>query len=472
MTRISALLALLLTAMTALAISPEEVDAAIEASKAAPRNRALAREAGDALKQAGRYGEAIAFYQKSDNAGNLGAAEAAFYLYDFERAQEFLDRYLAKRTKAEADKDMSFHFRTDGEPSDWAEYLGDRISMARSMLDRVEQVEIIDSVSVDAEDFFKAIRLAASAGRVVGDETVRSVVSDAMLDSLGLSDIAGTAYVSESGEDLVWAAGDTDGNTTLYESMRLADGSWDHPRELFGYQSIFGSEEGTVVSAPFLMADGVTLYFAADGNESLGGLDIFISRRDGEKFLQPSNLGMPFNSPFNDYLYAIDEETGTGWWVTDRNSAPGKVTVYTFVPSEMRVNYPPDTPRLADFARVADYKSTAGDTDRSDLLRRIRNLDYSRAAASADEFAFALPDGRVLRRMSDLGSPLARAAMKEYLEAGRKVDELEAKLSALRKQYGRGDHSHAEEIIALEDRLETMRAGLTELSNRVVSTLE
>ena len=462
----------LLTALAALGISPGEVDAAIEASKAAPRNRALAREAGDALRQAGRYEEAIVFYQKSDNAGNLGAAEAAFYLYDFDRAQEFLDRYMAKRTKAEAAKDMSFHFRPDGEPSDWAEYLGDRISMARSMLDRVEQVEIIDSVSVDAEQFFKAIRLARSAGRVVGDETVRSVVTDAMLDSLELSDIAGTAFVSENGDDLVWAASDTDGKTTLYESVRLADGSWDNPRELFGYESIFGNEDGAVVSAPFLMADGVTLYFAADGNESLGGLDIFISRRDGEKFLQPSNLGMPFNSPFNDYLYAIDEETGAGWWVTDRNSAPGMVTVYTFVPSEMRVNYPPDTPGLADFARVADYKATAGEADRSDLLRRIRNLDYARASASADEFAFALPDGRVLRRMSDLGSPLAREAMKEYLDARRQVDDLEKRLGEMRKRYAGGDHSHAEEIIALEDRLETMRAGLGELKNRVATALE
>jgi len=30
------------------------------------------------------------------------------------------------------------------------------------------------------------------------------------------------------------------------------------------------------VAYPFLMADGVSLYFAADGEESLGGLDIFI----------------------------------------------------------------------------------------------------------------------------------------------------------------------------------------------------
>ena len=60
---------------------------------------------------------------------------------------------------------------------------------------------------------------------------------------------------------------------------------------------------------PFMLSDGITLYYAAQGEESIGGYDIFVTRydMDEKKFLYPENLGMPFNSPANDYMLAIDE---------------------------------------------------------------------------------------------------------------------------------------------------------------------
>ena len=95
------------------------------------------------------------------------------------------------------------------------------------------------------------------------------------------------------------------------------------------------------------MPDGVTLYFANNGENSLGGYDIFMTRRsdgdgEGKEYFQPQNVGMPYNSPFNDFMMAIDEASGLGWWATDRNQIPGKVTVYVFIPSQMRVNVEPD----------------------------------------------------------------------------------------------------------------------------------
>ncbi|MDE6081303.1 MAG: hypothetical protein K2F70_03435, partial [Muribaculaceae bacterium] len=121
------------------------------------------------------------------------------------------------------------------------------------------------------------------------------------------------------------------------------------------------------------MNDGVTLYFANDGENSIGGYDIFITRRNDEgKFFQPQNLGMPYNSPYNDYMLAIDEQNGVCWWATDRNKIPGKVTIYTFIPSEMRVNYEVDDPDLASYARIDSYKKTwAEGKDYTKLLNRI-----------------------------------------------------------------------------------------------------
>ena len=463
-----------LTVLAPAAASADATYEAVEAAVAAPRNRALPRAAGDALKDAGKSKEAITFYLKSDNAGHLGAAEAAFYMYDFDKAATYLEKYLAKRTKAEIAKDTDFTYRPDGEPTDWTEYLSSRIDMGKSMLDRVEKIQVIDSINVPADKFFNYLRLARSAGRVVGEETVARIVDDATLDRLELTEISGPAYMTESGDDVIWTGADTDGNARMFESVRLADGTWDNPAPLFDYESIFGNDNGLWISAPFLQNDGVTLYFAADGEESLGGLDIFISRRDGDRFLQPSNIGMPYNSPFNDYLYAVDEETGTGWWVTDRNGIPDMVTVYTFIPQELRINYPIDTPDLASYAKVSSIAATQEPgSDHSRLLRRIESLDDEKHTADrSGDFAFALPDGRIIRRLSDLRSSIARQAMQEYLDATKEIAETDKRLSGLRAAYAKGDRSHDEEIIQLEDRLDALRSSLTDLSNHVVTSEE
>ena len=178
---------------------------------------------------------------------------------------------------------------------------------------------------------------------------------------------------------------------------------------------------------------------------------------------------MPYNSPFNDYLYAIDEENGVGWWVTDRNELQDSVTVYTFIPKEVRVNYSVDLPDLASRARVTSIADTQTGEDRSALLRRLRNGSGTSESEARREFDFALPDGRVLHRLSDFSSPMARNAMKDYLRALKEEDKLRGELDGLRRRYGAGDRSVSREILSLEDRLERMRANLTDLSNRVVT---
>lgn len=448
----------------------DDIAATLEAAKKAPRNQALNLAAGNALKDAGRYAESIPYFMKGGNAGNLGAAEASYYLYDFEAARTYLDKYIEKRTAAEAAKDVNYSYGLNTEPVDWADYLSGRIDLGRSMLDRVEMIQIIDSVNVPVDKFFSFIKLARGAGALRGEDIVERVINDSALDSLGLTDIISPAYITEMGDDMIWTGGDANGSTVMFESSRLADGSWDTPQRLFDYESIFGNCNGSGVSYPFLMSDGVTLYFAADGEESLGNLDIFISRRDEDGFLQPSNIGMPYNSPYNDYMYAVDEQNGTGWWATDRNCIPGMVTIYTFIPQELRNNYPADDPNLIQYAKVTSTAATLNpDADYSNVLRRMDRVTNAQQIAYVNEFDFAMPDGRVLHRLSDFRSAMARKAMREYLNKVKAVDKAADDLDALRRRYAGGDRSVANEILNAERSLEADRKSLLDLSNQVVS---
>ncbi len=462
-------LAVTLPVVTASAISPEEVSKAVSIARESPKNQAFNRNAGDALKEAGRYREAVTYYLKGGNLGNLGAAESYFYLYDYDTAEEHLDKYLAKRTKAEEAKDKEFSVGNSDEPIDWTDHLRSRIELGRSMLDRVEKIQIVDSINVPSEEFYRFYKLGRSAGKLANEMEIEKAVSSETLRELGVSGLWAPTYISEKGEDMIWYGSTDNGDSQMFESIRLADGSWDKPAKLFDYESIFGNNNGSWVSYPFLMSDGVTLYFAADGDNSLGELDIFISRRDGDGFLQPSNVGMPYNSPYNDYLYAIDEENGIGWWATDRNQLQDSVTIYTFIPQELRINYPTDTPDLTDYARVHSIKMTQnGETDYESLKNKIANISAAGSNRSAEEFSFALPGGRVIHSLSELSNRNAVDAMRAYLKAEESVKKLKKNLARLRAAYGKGDKNVATQIRSAENELERRKSELLKLKNRVV----
>lgn len=449
-----------------------EISAAISAAKDAPRNQAANLKAADLLKDAGRFQEAIPFYLKGGNSGNLGIAESYFYLYDFDKADEYLDKYLAKRTKNEAAKDMGFSYGNGDETLDWTDYLRSRIDLGRSMLDRVEKIQIVDSINVPADQFFKFIKLAKSAGRLADEFEIESIVPKEYLDSESISGLWAPAYISESGEDMIWYGSANDGESKMFESYRLADGSWDNPAALFDYKSIFSNSNGSWVGYPFLMADGITLYFAADGENSLGDLDIFISRRDEDGFLQPSNIGMPYNSPYNDYMYAIDEQTGAGWWATDRNGLKDSVTIYTFIPQDLRINYPVDTPNLADYAKVTSIGMTQNpDRDYSKFRDKIASLELSKTSGSNRRFEFALPNGKIITSVSDLASGMAREAMRQYLDEQKAYDDAVAHLAELRKAYAAGDRSVEHEILTLENGLDHRRAELKRIKNSIITAV-
>lgn len=58
-----------------------------------------------------------------------------------------------------------------------------------------------------------------------------------------------------------------------------------------------------------------------------------------DTYLVPENVGMPFNSPYNDYMYVIDEYNNLGWFASDRYQPEDKVCIYVFVPNDSKRTY-------------------------------------------------------------------------------------------------------------------------------------
>lgn len=81
---------------------------------------------------------------------------------------------------------------------------------------------------------------------------------------------------------------------------------------------------------PYLMPDGVTLIFGRLSSQGIGGYDLYMSRYNWHRntYLEPSILGMPFNSPSNDYLLIYDDKQEICLLVSDRDCSEGQVAVF------------------------------------------------------------------------------------------------------------------------------------------------
>lgn len=334
-------------------------------------------------------------------------AREAYRDYDISEAERMLSQARNKRP--------------DELTRDDIDRMEQEVTIARNSLDRIERLVILDSISVAKDDFLSRYRLPVSAGKI----------SDGGDDDSA----TGYMYTSESGDYRLWAAPDSlTGQQVIYESSQLMDKSWTAPHALTSL-----SQNGDA-AYPFMMPDGITLYYALTGPESMGGYDLMIATRDGVDgdFMQPQNLGMPYNSPGNDYMMAVDEERGIGWFATDRDAPEGMTTVYVYKLNDLRNNYDPEEEDdLESLARLRDWRSTQGDEDYSALLEEIDNIPAGNDDEEA-EFHLPMPAGRVYTSYDDFQSVRARDLMESYVDDLDSYNDLSDQISDLRRQY----HSH------------------------------
>jgi outer membrane protein OmpA-like peptidoglycan-associated protein len=103
------------------------------------------------------------------------------------------------------------------------------------------------------------------------------------------------------------------GNTDIYVYIQTPDGKQDLVNLGDTINTPFGEY------SPFLHPDGKTLYFSSEGHYGLGGLDVFVARRQSESWTdwsEPVNLGKEINSPYNDWGFQITTEGDLAYYAT------------------------------------------------------------------------------------------------------------------------------------------------------------
>ncbi len=103
------------------------------------------------------------------------------------------------------------------------------------------------------------------------------------------------------------------GGTDLWMSRKTGENTWSEPTNM-------GADINTAYNEafPYLQNDTV-LYFASQGHANMGGLDVFESLYDGQKWSAPQNMKYPINTASDDFAYSVDAKGEMGFLSSNRN---------------------------------------------------------------------------------------------------------------------------------------------------------
>ena len=338
----------------------------------------------------------------------------------------------------------------------------DSIRTLFRMIRNASRICFIDSFKVSKDNLIGSYILSESTGSFVP-------VSDLFENMTN-----GEAFLPEMGQSVYYSRPGNDGRYRLYSQFRSFD-SWTDETPLEGLESD-GDQR-----YPFLLNDGVTIYYASNGQESLGGLDIFVSRYNSEtgKFLKPENIGMPFNSAANDYLYAVDEANSLGWFATDRNQHKDTVCVYIFIPTEGRQKYNyegGDTLAIHQAARLTSIAQTQTDLNSvRNARQRLTLLRYELAEkAEQGSFSFMIDDFTTYHELSDFESKDAAQLFERWSELKKEYETNSAKLEKQRNDYNDASRQEKEKmrnlLLEFEDKVLKAESQIIKMENDIRTT--
>ena len=115
-------------------------------------------------------------------------------------------------------------------------------------------------------------------------------------------------------------------NQDIYVSRITEHGTWSNPEKLPANINTPYREESVQIHP-----DGKTLYFASNGHQGMGGLDIYMSRlNDQGEWGDPVNLGYPLNTFMDENSILISSGGELGYFSSNRKGGFGSLDLYGF----------------------------------------------------------------------------------------------------------------------------------------------
>ena len=323
------------------------------------------------------------------NASAQALADSLRKAYDFKGAVEWSERALEH-------VDSSFYSRFEQE-----------LILSQNGLNMTRycsQPEVVAQYRFSLEDFFLYYPMENGAWRRCPN----------VLDSLaGPGDRMRATYVPRDAEEIYYSARDADGIRNLYRTARKDSALWSVP-QLINEELTSAADE----IFPFLTRDGKSLYFASNGLYGMGGFDLYVSRwnEDSHDWDAPVNLGFPYSSPYDDFLFVNSDDGQYSVFASNRACSPDSVVVYV-------LNYD-SMPVRKEVSTVDALKELCALTPRQDRQDRKRHAASLPEDGNVAKYRAAMDRVRLVRdsiALHQAGLERLRTALKDETDAARQA---------------------------------------------------
>ena len=193
----------------------------------------------------------------------------------------------------------------------------DRILLAengRAMSGFVDNPVVVARHRFSVSDFFLYYPFRDSSWRSVPNQ----------LDSVAGHPYSKALYAPDGADVIYYSAVDSEGIRNICMTEKK-DTVWTTPA-LINEQMTSASDE----IYPVLSPDGKTMYFASAGLYGVGGYDLYASEwnEEGADWSAPVNLGFPYSSPADDFLYMNTPDGKFTIFASNRDCSKDSVYVY------------------------------------------------------------------------------------------------------------------------------------------------
>lgn len=245
--------------------------------------------------------------------------------------------------------------------------ISDRLLMAEnglSMMDFVYTPDVIARHKFSIEDFYLYYPLADGVWRQV----------PCQLDSTA-HPYSKAVYMQDDQDVIYWSAVDKEGIRNIFHS-EYQDTVWSAPALLNEHMTSMSDE-----IYPMLSPDGSKMYFSSAGLYGVGGYDIYVSERDGDtgEWSVPVNMGFPYSSPADDFLFINTEDGRYSVFASNRECSKDSVWVYVLEYDDMPVRKTVTDPEVLMEIAVLEPAGMKSDRDAKDVKADIpENVDTRR----------------------------------------------------------------------------------------------
>lgn len=131
--------------------------------------------------------------------------------------------------------------------------------------------------------------------------------------------------ISADGKKLFFASDMSggEGGMDIYVSEKQGD-SWGTPQNIGNKVNTAGEEV-----FPYIRKDG-TLFFSSDALSGFGGLDVFSAISKEKGYTNVKNVGATLNSAYDDFGIVFNDDDLSGYFSSDRPQGKGSDDIYTF----------------------------------------------------------------------------------------------------------------------------------------------